>query len=401
MPRHASGRHPTLRTRALAILAGVAAFAASSVALAQNRYILSEDDTWAAEETLDSASPEGQLARARRTLAQGDFVRAQELATNWIDRHENHPLLPEAYLIRADALVGQKDEYKALYDYEYVIRGYPGTEAFVIANQRELEIAKKYAAGMRRKLWGIRFIDARDDAQELLIRIQERLPGSQLAEQAGMELADYYFKRREMALAAEAYLLFTQNYPKSTQISKARRRVIYSYLAAFKGPQFDISGLIEAKAKLQELQVVEPATAEQVGAEALLIHIDEADAEKMFTTAKWYAGIGDYLSAEFQIRRLVKKHPRSAATVDALRLIPSILPRLPEGVRRTLPNYDAMRAALFGAPAAEPASPFDRATLEVLRSDSDHEASTNNPRATSEPNAWPGNRDAQQSEPPR
>lgn len=383
------------------MLAAVVALAVSSVALAQSRYILSEDDTWAAEEALDPASPEGQLARARRTLAQGDFVRAQELATNWIDRHENHPLLPEAYLIRADALVGQKDEYKALYDYEYIIRGYPGTETFVTANQRELEIAKKYAAGMRRKLWGLRFIDARDDAQELLIRIQERLPGSQLAEQAGMELADYYFKRREMALAAEAYLLFTQNYPKSTQISKARRRVIYSYLAAFKGPQFDISGLIEAKAKLQELQVVEPATAEQVGAEALLMHIDEADAEKMFTTAKWYAGIGDYLSAEFQIRRLVRKHPRSAATVDALRLIPSILPRLPEGLRKTMPNYDAMRAALLGAPVAEPAPPVDRATLEVLRNENGQEAGPDSPGAPAESNGHLGDHDAWPSEPPR
>src|SRR5262245_50754651 len=126
MSRQSTDRHPILRLGSLGMLVCIAVAAASSPASAQNRYILSEDDTWAAEEALNPASPEGQLARARRTLAQGDFVRAQELATNWIDRHENHPLLPEAYLIRADALVGQKDEYKALYDYEYVIRGYPG-----------------------------------------------------------------------------------------------------------------------------------------------------------------------------------------------------------------------------------------------------------------------------------
>ena len=31
------------------------------------------------------------------------------------------------------------------------------------------------------------------------------MPGSRLAEEAGMQLADFYFNRRNMSLAADAY----------------------------------------------------------------------------------------------------------------------------------------------------------------------------------------------------
>jgi outer membrane protein assembly factor BamD (BamD/ComL family) len=82
----------------------------------------------------------------------------------------------------------------------------------------------------------MRLLDAGDVAEELLIRIQERLPGSRLAELAGIELADYYFARRKMDLAAEMYSIFLQNNPRSEFVSKARRRLIYAHLASFKGP---------------------------------------------------------------------------------------------------------------------------------------------------------------------
>ena len=46
-----------------------------------------------------------------------------------------------------------------------------------------------------------------------------------------MELADFYFRRRDMPLAADAYDLFVQNYPRSRQVVKARLRLIYSTYA--------------------------------------------------------------------------------------------------------------------------------------------------------------------------
>lgn len=353
--------------RSLQFLCGAALAAVSNgFASAQQTYSLTEDDAWTLVAEPDPATPEGQLAIARQTLARNDPDRTIELATRWIDTNERHPLLAEAYLLRGDARYAQGDYYEALFDYEYIARSFYGSDVFVQALEREYDIAQKFATGTKRKLWGMPIIDGSDTAEELLIRIQERLGGSRLAEQAGMTLGDFYFSRGEMTLAAEAYELFIENYPKSEQIDKAKKRLIASQLALFKGPQFDPAGLYEARVRLREMKRFDPVTAEQIGADAILMRIDESDAVKTFTTAKWYYNTGDYISAEFLIRNLVQKYPRSVAAADAMRMIPEVLENLPANVLQTVPDYDAYRAAILGIeqPNAEDADVDDASAGE-------------------------------------
>lgn len=338
------------------VLALVAALLPAVAASAQQTYSLTEDDEWTKVSEPDPATPAGQLALARQALARSNAARAEELASQWIDAHERHELIPEAYLLRGDARVAMGNEYRALFDYEYVARGFPASEQFVPALEREYEIARKYAEGMRRKLWGLRIVDASDTAEELLIRIQERLGGSQLAEQAGMTLGDFYFARGDMTLAAEAYDLFIENYPRSEQIDKAQRRLIYANLALFKGPEFDPAGLHEARLRLRDLQRYDPVLAEQIGAEAILNRIDEKDAEKLLTTARYYRRTGDYVAAEFTIRRLIRTYPLSVAATDALRMIPGIVEHLPQNILEQAPDYEAYRRALLTEPADENAA---------------------------------------------
>jgi outer membrane protein assembly factor BamD (BamD/ComL family) len=325
---------------------------------AQDQYLLNDEDLWEQISILVPDSPASELAEARRALADGAYERAQTLATQWIEAYPDDSLMPEAYLVRADAKMGDKDYYKSLFDYEYIARQFPASEAFVTAAQRELEIAKLFTSGVRRKGMGLRLFSAVRDGEELLIRIQERLPQSAIAEDAGITLADFYFKRRDMELATEAYSLFIENYPYSPRVSMARRRLIYAQLASFKGPQFDATGLYEARLQILSLKAIEPATAEKIGADALIVRIDESAAKKMLVTALWYRHRNDYIATEFTIRRLIKRYPRSIATADALRLLPSILARLPESVLARIetagiypPSVFKDRKPLAGPPA--------------------------------------------------
>ncbi|UCD74449.1 MAG: outer membrane protein assembly factor BamD [Phycisphaerales bacterium] len=348
-----------LRPLLLALLAQAILLAAAAVALGQENYTLTDNDTWARIDGVEPGSPEGQLVEARRALAAGEPIRAENLATQWIDRYEQHPILPEAYLLRGDALMAQREYYRAAFDYEFIARVFPGSDAFITALERELQIARLFGSGLKRKLWGMRIADASDDAEELLIRIQERLPGSRLAEEAGMELGDFYFRRRNMTLAVEMYSLFVENYPNSEQINKARKRLIYAHLAAFKGPEFDATGLYNARAESVRLKALAPIAAEEIGVDALIARIDESNARKMLHTTRWYLRTGDLIAAEFTIRRLVERYPRTLAAADALRLVQEILPRLPQSVREEGPDYEALRTDLLRGPEAAtgPASP--------------------------------------------
>ncbi len=318
-------------------------------ALGQQKYELSDTDEWTLVDSVDPSTPAGLLATARKALAAGENKRAANLATDWIKRYPRDPFLADAYLLRGNALQARGEYFKALFDYEFVARAYPASEAFVTVIQRELQIGVEYARGMKRLWLGMRILNADDVAEELLIRVQERMPGSRLAEKAAIELADHYFRKREMRLAVEMYSIFLENHPSSDQVSKARRRLIYAELATFKGPPFDASGLHEARARLNELIALEPAAAERIGADALLVRIDESDAQKLLVTARWYLTTGDPIAGELIIRRMVTRYPRTVATADALRLMRNVISLLPPSVLTEAPNYAALQRALLGS----------------------------------------------------
>lgn len=337
-------RHLLAAAAVFAVLVGVAD-------ARQQEFKLDGSDRWIATRQVEPGSPEWQLLEAERALASGDPALAQLLAKRFLEANPLSPLRAEALLLRGDATQALGDEYQALFDYEELIRRYPGSEAFVTALQREYDIAVLYANGLKRRFFGtFRIISASEEAEELLIRIQERLPGSELAERAGIELADFYFRDRDLRMAAEAYDLFIRNYPKSRWQTKARLRLIYSFLAEYAGPQYDGTGLFEARARLRDLQVSDPALAEQVGAEPILVRIYESEAQKLLTTAEWYWKVGDAISTELFIRRLVKQYPDSVACLDALRVIPKVLAKLPASIRDGGPDYRALREAKLGVP---------------------------------------------------
>jgi outer membrane protein assembly factor BamD (BamD/ComL family) len=315
---------PTFRN---ALLAGLAACLALAAAprLAAQEFRLGDDDLWA--ERLDD--PEGERAQirsARAALERGEPGRAKNLIDRFLELRPLSPMRAEALLIRGDAITALGDEYKSLFDYEEMCRKYPGSEFFVTALERELAIGIAYANGKRRKLWGLfRIVDASEDAQEILIRVQERLPGSELAERAGLALSDYYFRVGELDLAATSYELFLENYPRSPEYTKARLR-------------------------LRDLQTLDPALAQQVGAEAILVRIYESEANKMLSTANWYWQSDDPISAEMFLRRLVQLYPDATATLEALRVIPQVLERVPENVVRNGPDWRALRTARLEIP---------------------------------------------------
>ncbi|MFA7236156.1 MAG: outer membrane protein assembly factor BamD [Phycisphaeraceae bacterium] len=266
----------------------------------------------------DAATPGGELAGIAKALADGRADDAEDMADAWIESHHNHRLLPQAYLLRADAKIAQNNEFKALYDYEYLIRTFPGSPQFQTALHREYEIAQMYAGGRRRKIWGMRIVPTGGEAEELLIRIQERDPGSKLAEQAGKSLGDFYYRRGEMYMASDAYSIFVDNYPRSQWSAYAMQRQVDANLATFKGPAFDGTGLYEARARLYTFKERFPGPAEQHGSDELLVRIDESLAEKDLLVARWYHTRGNVVSAAYMLGRVVTDHPSSAAAQAAL-----------------------------------------------------------------------------------
>lgn len=293
---------------------------ATTPAGAQTRVDLT-DEGWAISGRIDPETAEGQLALARRDFAAGEVRAAILGADSWLDAHPNSLLVPEARLLRGDALAANNDHWGALFDYEYIVRVHPGSDAFNRALEREYEIAKLYLGGMRRRMLGIPLFTAKGEAAELLIRIQERAPGSDLAEQSMLTLSDHYYDEGKMYLASEAYDLFLLNYPDTRHRQYGLLRLVLSHLAQFKGPRYDIANLLDAQYWLQVYQTEYPAAAQQIGAAGFEHRIRESMASKTLQTANFYLRREQQVSAAYTLQRLIDEFPATSAAAEAERLL--------------------------------------------------------------------------------
>ncbi len=283
------------------------------------------DGGWIEVAAPEPGSDAAVIADARRLIADGEPGRAFGIIDDWLEEHKltRHPLLAQAYLVRGDARLARGDEYKALFDYETVIKDFPSDSAFVTAVERELDIGTRYLHGLRRKWLGLaRIENAEPLGTELLMRVQERLPGSRLAERAAIELADYFYREGELELAAQMYDILLRNFPDTEHRVHAMERRIYSNIGRFKGPRYSTAGLVESRALIEDYQARFPVEASRSGlGDALAARIDHSQGAQMLETARWYLQRDDEVSARFTLQRLVRRHPTTAAAVEAVAMM--------------------------------------------------------------------------------
>lgn len=280
---------------------------------------------WVPDVAPAEGTDEAVLATARRELAEDRASAAYRTINAWLKPRERAvgPLIPQAYLIRADA-TAVSDEYEALYDYETIIKSFPGSPEYVTAVERELEIGVRYLNGLYRKQLGLRWVGAESVGEELLVRVHERMPGSQLGERAVIELGDYYYRELDLESAAVVYKAFAANYPRSAYAMRAKQRQIFSSIGQFKGPRYDTTSLLDSGVLIRRFQNEYPAQAQAVGLDdALLTRIDDSRAAQLLETANWYLGRGDPVSARVALRRLLRNHPQTASAGVAYEMLKS------------------------------------------------------------------------------
>lgn len=263
------------------------------------------------------------ITDARRLLAQDRPSDAQDILDAWIkvEGNQRSPYFPESLYLRGNAKLARNEEFLALYDYEKVARNFPGSDVFPLVLERELDIARLYLNGRRKKTFGLRIDSGTSAAEELILRIHERLPGSRLAEAALLDLADYYYRKRDLTMAAETYDVFLDAYPRSPHRSLALQRRAFANIAQYKGPRHDANGLVEAGYQIEQFQREFPVEAERLGmSDALQARLTESSAEQLLTTARWYLKRDNHPAAKLVLTRLLYTYPSSGAARDALAL---------------------------------------------------------------------------------
>ena len=272
--------------------------------------------TQAARATADVA-----LDRVAQRINRGQFAGAYDEAIRWLKRNDAQPGYDRGLYLAALALKGGYDPIRAFYYCDQLLDEYPESERFQDALTLQYESADLYLDGLKDKLLGARIVPRDDAAIEMLFRIQQRAPGSPVAEKALLRTADWYWSDGQFDLAGDAYQSYVRAYPRSPLVPQARLREAYSNLAQFRGPAFDSTSVLNARQQLATLIADYPDLAREQDLPAKLELADRQLARKLVIRADYYRRTGQPASAAKLCRRAIQQFPTLPEADDARKLL--------------------------------------------------------------------------------
>jgi hypothetical protein len=306
----------------------------SNVASGQ-AFRLNDEDGWSPLPEPAAGSAEEGLRNARRAIAREAWDQSETICRDWLTRFTStarirpllgdqdvpvveveqaqSPLVGEVRLLLGDALRARGELYPAAVEYETVARSYPDSPAWLDAVERCYEIAVIWSKQEPEFLMGIFPVsDWTEEVEELLIRVQERVPGSILAERAGFALMEFYFREENYRLTADMAAIVLENHPTTPQADLARRRIVDANRRLWKGPENDLSGLEEASSILSYFIAEDPVAAQRINSAQQLREVQEDLVQSEWSTAQWYLRSGDPVSAAYEVSRLADRYADTA-----------------------------------------------------------------------------------------
>ncbi len=274
------------------------------------------DGRWApvaAPTTAPTVTHDETLDQIEQLLAQRRAEDARKLGVEWIKTHKakETPLRNRGLFLLAQAFSMEEDWFKAFYYFDELMDEYPESPFYYPALDRQYELADAFLNGRKRSFMGFRILSGEDEAVEMLYRIQQRSPGSPLAEKALLRTADYYYADTQYDLAADTYGVYARSYPRSPKVPRVRLRQAFSNYAQFRGLRFDATPLIDARAQLVEIAALYPDLAAEENLLPIIERIDHTFAKKVFVTADFYRRTSEPAAAVYNYRFLIATYPNS------------------------------------------------------------------------------------------
>ncbi|HSU69745.1 MAG TPA: outer membrane protein assembly factor BamD [Tepidisphaeraceae bacterium] len=253
-----------------------------------------------------------ELDRAEQLLKAGQNSVALKVLLYWIKTHaKDAPLRDRAVFLLGQANYQLDDRIKAFYFFDEVMDEYPESSLFFPALEMQYRIADEYLKGHKERFLGLPIVGYEEEAIEMLYRIQQRSPGSPLAERALLRTADWYYSNADYDLAHDAYGTYVKNYPRSPMVPQVKLRQAFSSLAQFRGVRFDPTPMLDARAELSDIMIAYPDLAKEENVAAVIHAIDETAAQKLFVRADFYQRTHEPRAAVYTYRYLLATYPNA------------------------------------------------------------------------------------------
>ncbi len=295
----------------------------SSRAYDQNSVLLGQKG-WEKTKAAPDPTSEGEFAVAKKAFDAGNYAEAEKLLLPLAKREvkKGTPWGEKAQYWLAESQFRLQNYVKANDSYEVLIKKYPGTEYVDKLVAREYQIAQFWLSGEDPKAkpldWKSRFdgrqpmLDTDGYAVKALEHVRLHDPQGPLADDAALRTADHFHMVGDYEAAAIYYDQLITEHPKSEYKERAQLSSIDSKMKGYIGPEYDISGLEQARETIKKTMAEFPerqATVE--GLYHTLDLIQDQHAEQAYTVGMYYIRARKPISAEYQFGLVMANWPNS------------------------------------------------------------------------------------------
>ncbi len=279
--------------------------------------------------TTTAPTDEPMLDIAQRLIVAGNGKAGAKTAIEWLLRKsKDAPGRDRALMLVAEGYFLDGKRVDSFFYLDELMDEHPESPLYQRALQLQYDIADAFLNGYKRVFLYWATLDATDEGVDMLYRIQQRSPGSLLAEKALLRTADFYYTNSDYDFAADAYSAYMKSYPRSPLIPQVRLRRAYATLAQFRGARYDATPLIDARAQLVELTSAYPDIAQDEGLVDLVRRVDDTFAQKIYRQADFYRRTNEPAAAIYNYRFLIATFPNTPEARKAVQWLKTFSPQL-------------------------------------------------------------------------
>ena len=259
---------------------------------------------------LDGELPQ-KLQEIREHIVKGKNRKAYKQAKKWIKKNPDSPFMDRGLFLQGRAQFERKLYYQSFVILEDLLDQHAGSELFEPALRQEMEIARLFLGGAKRKVWGFIPSSARTEAVAILESIEDRWPGSELAATALMMKADYYFNKGDYLEAQYAYQVIIDNYKNRSVYEPALLRCAKATHGQYLGGPYDTHCLVDAMIRYKQYELSFPAGARQANIDREIETIREQQTNKEFEIADFYRRTNKLQAARYYWSSISSRWPNT------------------------------------------------------------------------------------------
>ena len=295
---------------------------------APRKVLVREGGQWV-EVLAVEGTPQGELALIRLALADKEYRTVVKRVKAFREKYPVDYRREDAAMLAGHALMARGYYMKAHEWYTRQLDEFPVGDLRTEGLQREHEIANAFLAGRNQVwdvcgIWSLEIVrlSATGEALEILMRIAERVPGSELAEKALRRIGDYHFAEEAYRQAAEAYDEYLVMFPKRAMVPFARPayaqlRAATAAYATYRSAEYDSTPLIDAGLRFRDYRAAYPGRVRAEGIDKILTEIANRRAEADYYVAKLFERLDRPKVAAFFYNQAAKRYGQTTWTARA------------------------------------------------------------------------------------